>query len=68
MLDDATDPDAHYREKILPGKLAIDAAYLRNRSAKLDLWILAQTPRALLGREIRLPADVKATIEEPTDA
>jgi lipopolysaccharide/colanic/teichoic acid biosynthesis glycosyltransferase len=68
LLDDAADPDAHYRDRILPGKLAIDAAYLRHRSAKLDLWILAQTPRALLGRQIRLPADIRASIEESTDA
>jgi lipopolysaccharide/colanic/teichoic acid biosynthesis glycosyltransferase len=68
MLDDATDPDTHYRDKILPGKLAIDTAYLRNRSAKLDLWILVNTPLALLGREIHLPARVQAAIEEPTDA
>jgi lipopolysaccharide/colanic/teichoic acid biosynthesis glycosyltransferase len=68
LLNETVDPDLHYRQSILPGKVAIDAAYLRHRCTKLDLWILAQTPRALLGREIRLPADVKATIEEPTDA
>ena len=68
LLDDAPDPDAHYREQILPRKVAIDAAYLRNRSTSLDLWILARTPVALLGRKIRLPANVQAAIEESTDA
>jgi lipopolysaccharide/colanic/teichoic acid biosynthesis glycosyltransferase len=68
LLDDSADPDDYYRDKILPRKLAIDVAYLRNRSVKLDLWILAQTPRALLGRTIRLPARVQASIEEPADA
>ena len=68
LLDGAPDPDAHYREKILPGKVVIDAAYLRTRTTGLDLWILAHTPLVLLGRKIRLPANVRAAIEEPTDA
>jgi lipopolysaccharide/colanic/teichoic acid biosynthesis glycosyltransferase len=68
LLDGAADPDAHYREEILPRKVAIDAAYLRNRSTSLDLWILAHTPLVLLGRKIRLPANVRTAIEEPTDA
>jgi len=68
LLDDTADPDRYYEDKILPRKLAIDAAYLRNRSLKLDLWILAQTPRALLGRKIHLPVKVEDSIEGPTDA
>lgn len=68
LLDDSEDPDTHYREEILPRKVAIDAAYLRHRSTKLDLWILAHTPLALLGRSIRLPATLQAAIQEPTDA
>jgi lipopolysaccharide/colanic/teichoic acid biosynthesis glycosyltransferase len=68
LLEGTADPDAHYRQTILPGKVAIDAAYLRHRSTKLDLWILAQTPRAMLGRPIHLPAEVQATIEDPSDA
>jgi len=68
LLDDTADPDSYYQEEILPRKLAIDAAYLRNRSLKLDLWILAQTPRALLGRKIHLPVKVEDSIEGPTDA
>jgi lipopolysaccharide/colanic/teichoic acid biosynthesis glycosyltransferase len=68
LLDATADPDGYYREEILPRKVAIDAAYLRNRSVKLDLWILAQTPRALLGREIHLPEKVEDSIEASTDA
>ena len=68
LLEGAADPDTHYREAILPRKVVIDAAYLRNRSTRLDLWILAKTPMALLGRPIHLPAGVQAAIEEPTDA
>jgi lipopolysaccharide/colanic/teichoic acid biosynthesis glycosyltransferase len=48
---DESDPDGHYRAVILPRKLVIDAAYLRHRSARLDLWILAATPLAVLGRQ-----------------
>jgi lipopolysaccharide/colanic/teichoic acid biosynthesis glycosyltransferase len=54
------DPEQIYREQILPGKLEIDAAYLRHRSTSLDLWIMAQTPRAVMGRRIRLPAWLRA--------
>jgi lipopolysaccharide/colanic/teichoic acid biosynthesis glycosyltransferase len=67
LLDGASDPDGLYRGEILPHKLAIDAAYLRNRSARLDLWIIAQTPRALAGRDVRLPDRVLTSIAEPTD-
>lgn len=67
LLDEKEDPDRFYRDTILPRKLAIDAAYLRHRSARLDLWILAQTPRALLGRTINLPAEVESSIEVPAD-
>lgn len=49
-LLDPADPEAHYRRVILPAKLALDARYLANRSASLDLWILAQTLTTALGR------------------
>jgi lipopolysaccharide/colanic/teichoic acid biosynthesis glycosyltransferase len=44
-----------YRETVLPAKLAVDARYLRERSWRLDAWILARTAAAVLGR--RRPAD-----------
>ena len=53
---DVTDPEGHYRRDILPAKLRLDAAYLRHRSTGLDLWILARTPLALLGRRPDPPA------------
>jgi lipopolysaccharide/colanic/teichoic acid biosynthesis glycosyltransferase len=53
---DAANPEGHYRDVILPAKLRLDAAYLRNRTTRLDLWILAQTPRAILGRPVEPPA------------
>jgi lipopolysaccharide/colanic/teichoic acid biosynthesis glycosyltransferase len=59
----SADPEQTYREEILPAKLPIDAVYLRRRSARLDLWILAQTPRAILGRTVRLPDDLRTEIE-----
>jgi lipopolysaccharide/colanic/teichoic acid biosynthesis glycosyltransferase len=63
FADEATrlngaDPEAIYRDEILPAKLEIDALYLRRRSARLDLWILAQTPLAVLGRPVRLPGPI----------
>jgi len=49
-LIDPYDPDRHYRESILPMKLALDRDYLRRRSLGLDLWILGQTLGTALGR------------------
>jgi lipopolysaccharide/colanic/teichoic acid biosynthesis glycosyltransferase len=67
LLADVADPDARYRSEILPRKLRIDAAYLHHRSSRLDLWILAQTPKALLGRTIRLPAGIREELgDEPS--
>jgi lipopolysaccharide/colanic/teichoic acid biosynthesis glycosyltransferase len=59
---DRTDPERHYREAILPEKLRFDLAYLRHRSTRLDLWILAQTPRALAGRTIVPPPAIRAEV------
>ena len=44
------DPEGRYLQTILPQKLEIDAAYLRRRSFGLDVWIIAQTILAALGR------------------
>jgi lipopolysaccharide/colanic/teichoic acid biosynthesis glycosyltransferase len=61
-LLDGGDPDRQYREVILPGKLRLDLAYLRHRSTGLDLWILAQTPRALFGRAIIPPPSIRSEL------
>lgn len=53
---DSGDPERHYREVILPRKLAIDADYLRRRSARLDLWILGQTILTAFGRQTSIEA------------
>jgi lipopolysaccharide/colanic/teichoic acid biosynthesis glycosyltransferase len=63
MLD-PVDPERQYRESILPAKLRIDAAYLRHRSTRLDLWILAQTPRAILGRAIVPPPALRRELAD----
>lgn len=55
MLDVA-DPERHYREVILPRKLALDADYLRRRSTRLDVWILGQTLLTAIGRRTPLAA------------
>lgn len=59
---DRDDPEGHYRASILPDKLRIDRAYLRHRSTWLDLWILAQTPRALAGQSIVPPPAIRAEL------
>jgi lipopolysaccharide/colanic/teichoic acid biosynthesis glycosyltransferase len=59
---DPQQPERHYRDAVLPAKLRLDAAYLRHRSVGLDLWILAQTPRALLGRPVVLPEHLRAAL------
>lgn len=48
------DPESKYRNEILPAKLRIDAAYLEHRSTRLDLWILARTASAVIGRSTTL--------------
>jgi lipopolysaccharide/colanic/teichoic acid biosynthesis glycosyltransferase len=53
---DPADPERHYREVILPRKLAIDADYLRRRSIALDLWILGQTALTAIGRRTPIAA------------
>ncbi len=62
------DPERAYREVMLPRKLELDATYLRHRSARLDLWILAQTPRAVLGRQVRLPAPLRDEVGQEAGA
>ena len=54
-------PATVYRERILPAKLRVDAAYLAHRSAGLDLWLLGQTFRVMLGRPPR-PEVVRARV------
>jgi lipopolysaccharide/colanic/teichoic acid biosynthesis glycosyltransferase len=53
---DSRDPERHYREVILPRKLALDADYLRRRSLRLDMWILGQTILTALGRRTPIEA------------
>lgn len=61
-LLDEDDPERRYREAILPEKLRLDLAYLHHRSARLDLWILARTPLALIGRAVVPPAAIRADL------
>lgn len=49
MLAQAQDPDACYRNEILPKKLALQAAYAQHRSLRGDLVILFRTLGALRG-------------------
>ena len=49
-LDAVADPDAHYISHQLHPKLAIDLDYLRRRSLRADLGVIAGTVALLLGR------------------
>ena len=50
ILASAEDPDACYRDEILPRKLDLSEAYVRNRSFLGDLAILIRTVVAVFGR------------------
>ena len=60
MLDGDA-PAAVYRERILPAKLLVDAAYIAHRSWRLDLWLIGRTVLLALGRPPRA-ADVRARV------
>ena len=49
-LLDGSDPEETYRSVILPRKLAVDEAYVRHRSASLDLRIMLTTLGVIAGR------------------
>ena len=59
ILKNQTDPEAYYRTHVLPHKLRLQTAELRNRSWRQDLRVLAKTvyfssfPRSFDGGEIR---------------
>lgn len=53
LLAEATDPEQHYRDVVLPGKLALDIAYLEQRSWRLDVEILARTAGLVLRPSVR---------------
>lgn len=58
-LLDGPDRERKYIDEVLPAKLRVDAAYLRHRSLPLDLWVLARTPLAVLGRQLTLPKPLR---------
>ncbi len=49
LLAGASDPEQHYRQEILPAKLAIQQEYVRHRSFAGDLSVLFRTLGALRG-------------------
>lgn len=50
VLDEVTEPDATYRDVLVPHKVASDLDWLARRTLRSDLWVLAQTPWRLLSR------------------
>lgn len=49
VLATVSDPERHYVEVLLPAKLRLAEAYVRGRSAWLDIRILAATATGVLG-------------------
>ena len=50
LLAAAADPEREYIERILPAKLALQAAYAERATLRSDLWVLGRTLQALLSR------------------
>jgi lipopolysaccharide/colanic/teichoic acid biosynthesis glycosyltransferase len=48
ILKGSTDPDRDYMEKIHPEKMRLSLEYVRNRSMRTDLQVIAQTALAIL--------------------
>jgi lipopolysaccharide/colanic/teichoic acid biosynthesis glycosyltransferase len=68
LLAAASDPERYYVEVLMPAKLKLAEAYVRGRTAWLDLRILAATAIGIVGwRWIPSPfADVQAEIPPAT--
>lgn len=58
ILAGVNDLERVYREEILPHKLAIDRAYLRDRTLRSDLRVLLQAVAALFRRESDARPDI----------
>ena len=50
LLAGITDRETHYREHILPAKLSVNLEYLRDRSFRSDLKLLAYTATGIMRR------------------
>lgn len=59
ILRGAADPEQAYMEKIRPEKIRLGLAYVERASLREDLAIIAATVAAVLGRDVRLPANVQ---------
>jgi lipopolysaccharide/colanic/teichoic acid biosynthesis glycosyltransferase len=59
ILRGSVDPDADYMEKIHPTKMRLSLEYVRDRSLRTDLEILASTARTILARGDDAERDVR---------
>lgn len=57
ILAGSKDPEKDYLEKIRPGKLRLQMAYVQKCSFWVDLTILAQTFLTVIGRPFQAPKD-----------
>lgn len=49
LLEGCDDPEAYYRDQVLPAKLALSADYLRSRTLWSDLIVIGSTACAVVG-------------------
>jgi lipopolysaccharide/colanic/teichoic acid biosynthesis glycosyltransferase len=64
MLSLHQDPEAYYRDQLLPDKVALDLAYVRSRSYGRDLLVLLQTlalPGILAWQRIQSEGDASSS-------
>jgi lipopolysaccharide/colanic/teichoic acid biosynthesis glycosyltransferase len=62
LLGSARDPNAFYREFVLPAKLVLNLGYLRSRSFGRDLWLILLTIRYSLFPQRFDPDLIKRTL------
>ena len=54
LLAAQADPETFYCRRVLPQKLRLYRFYVRKRCLRLDLWLIAQTLRGIVGLPTRL--------------
>lgn len=54
LLAAQADPEAYYCRRVLPQKLRLYRFYVRKRCLRLDLWLIVQTLKGILGLPTRL--------------
>lgn len=67
LLAGQADPEDYYRRRVMPRKLRLYRFYVRKAGLGLDLWLIVQTVRALIGLPSR-PTPLQARPPRPAAA